>query len=104
MEIDKKLYSDIKDYCKANNLKIGEFINELLQKAFMIEKYGDKPPIFKENLKKVIEEDKEFETTPKKPISISVNDNEKEFEEKIVKEIKDNINTSNKKSKKRTLN
>jgi hypothetical protein len=46
MEIENKLYNEIKDYCKLNDLKIGDFINGLLRKAFNIEKYGEKPPFF----------------------------------------------------------
>ena len=47
VEIDKRLYQEIKDYCKLNNLVIKDFINKLLRKSFTIEKYGDKP--FAEN-------------------------------------------------------
>ena len=43
VEIDTKLYNDIKLYCKTNNLIIKEFINKLLKKAFTIEKYGETP-------------------------------------------------------------
>jgi hypothetical protein len=43
LEIDKKLYNDIKEYCKLNGLKVGVFINNLLRKAFNIEKYGNTP-------------------------------------------------------------
>lgn len=43
MEIDKKLHDEIKEYCKLNGLKITQFINTLLKRAFMIEKYGDSP-------------------------------------------------------------
>ena len=43
VEIDTKLYNDIKLYCKVNNLKIKDFINKLLKRAFTIEKYGEKP-------------------------------------------------------------
>lgn len=43
VNIDTKLYSEIKDYCKINNLKIGEYINNLLQKAFIEDKYGKTP-------------------------------------------------------------
>lgn len=53
MNIDKKLYSEIKDYCRLNNLKISDYINNLLRKAFIIEKYGEKPIIFL-NKEKVI--------------------------------------------------
>lgn len=50
MEIEKKLYSEIKNYCAINNLKIGDFINKLLRKAFNIEKYGNKPPFLNEKI------------------------------------------------------
>lgn len=43
VQIEDKLYNDIKEYCKLNKLKIGSFINEILKKNFLIEKYGDTP-------------------------------------------------------------
>lgn len=43
VEIDKKLYQEIKDYCKLNDLVIKDFVNKLLKKALTVEKYGDKP-------------------------------------------------------------
>ena len=43
VEIDEKLYNDIKVYCSLNALKIKAFVNELLKKAFIIEKYGETP-------------------------------------------------------------
>lgn len=43
LDIDKKLYNEIKEYCKINNLRIGIFINEILRKGFYIEKYGLSP-------------------------------------------------------------
>lgn len=43
MEIDKKLYNEIKAYCDLNGLKPREYIHSLLSKAFMQDKYGDKP-------------------------------------------------------------
>lgn len=43
IEIDKRLHQDIKAYCKLNGLVMKDFINKLLKKAFMVEKYGDKP-------------------------------------------------------------
>ena len=47
VEIDKKLYQEIKDYCKLNNLVIKDFVNKLLRKALTVEKYGDKPFSYK---------------------------------------------------------
>ena len=41
--LDTKLHNEIKEYCKLNNLKVNIFINELLKKAFMREKYGEAP-------------------------------------------------------------
>ena len=43
MEIDKKLYEDIKAYCDLNGIKPKEYINTLLKKAFMEDKYGAAP-------------------------------------------------------------
>lgn len=43
MEVDKKLYEDIKEYCALNGLKPKEYINALLKKAFMEDKYGTAP-------------------------------------------------------------
>ena len=58
MEIDKKLYKDIKSYCELNNLKVSDFINGLLRKAFNIEKYGEKPMLIKNNNEEVKFENK----------------------------------------------
>lgn len=41
--LDTKLHNEIKEYCKLNGLKVNSFINELLKKAFMREKYGETP-------------------------------------------------------------
>lgn len=43
IELDKKLHKDIKEYCQLNGLVMRDFVNKLLKKAFMVEKYGDKP-------------------------------------------------------------
>lgn len=93
MEIDKKLYQEIKDYCKLNNLKVGEFINSLLRKAFNIEKYGEIPLFMekkKEPLIKVVDEESE---------KID------EIEEIRAENVNNNVNVQiNNKVKKRILN
>lgn len=66
--INKKLLDDITSYCKLNNIEIKEFINQLLKKAFMVEKYGDRPMskekgIFDSTIK---EEPQESEVKPKR--------------------------------------
>lgn len=43
MQIDKKIYNEINEYCKDNNLKTRDFIHKLLKEAFLKEKYGDSP-------------------------------------------------------------
>ncbi len=40
---DERLYSEIVEYCKENDLKIGDFCTKLLFGAFAVEKYGDTP-------------------------------------------------------------
>lgn len=43
MNFDNKLLNDIEIYCNFNELDVDEFANNLLRKAFMLEKYGNKP-------------------------------------------------------------
>ena len=46
MTIEDSLYNDVKAYCDLNEIKdVDGFINGLLKKAFIIEKYGAAPPI-----------------------------------------------------------
>lgn len=74
VNIEDKLYQDIKEYCKLNKLTISVFVNGLLKKTFMVEKYDDAPPFFKKKksdtepiqadiIKKMVEENtpQEFE-------------------------------------------
>ena len=80
MEIDKKLYGDIKEYCKLNGLKTAEYVNSLLKNAFMLDKYGVSPfskehtviehDAFNEavnnEVKRILNDPKEFEDAVKK--------------------------------------
>lgn len=43
IEIKDKLYKDIESYCILNELDFNNYVNDLLKKAFMEEKYGDRP-------------------------------------------------------------
>ena len=45
IEIKDKLYKDIENYCTLNELDINQYINGLLKKSFMLDKYGERPPI-----------------------------------------------------------
>ena len=41
IQINNDLYKDIQTFCKMNSLKIADFINEMVEKQFLVEKYGD---------------------------------------------------------------
>lgn len=43
MQLDNKLYQEIKEYCELNNLKTRDFIHNILKEAFLKEKYGESP-------------------------------------------------------------
>ena len=45
LSINDKLYKEIVSYCELNGLDTVQFINDLLKKSFMIEKYGEKPGV-----------------------------------------------------------
>lgn len=62
VSISAKLYKEIKDYCTLNELKVNVFVEELLRKAFNVEKFGDAPFIkFRE------EESVSDQAQPKQP-------------------------------------
>lgn len=56
MELDKKLYTEINEFCKLNGLKTRDFIHKILKEAFLREKYGDSPFI-KPQMTKTAEEE-----------------------------------------------
>ena len=77
VSIDDKLYGDIKDYCDINNLRMREYVETLIRKSFMVDKYGATPfakethniepePAVKEEPKKEILK-KEIPTTTIEP-------------------------------------
>jgi len=80
VQINEKLYNNILEYCKLNNLKIKDYINEILGKCFLAEKYGDTPfakievkinkeeEIEKEITLPEVNEEKEEESTSEEPI------------------------------------
>ena len=57
LNIEKHLTDDIEQYCKLNNIAdVNKFCNELLQKAFTAEKYGNIPSFISIKPKPVQEE------------------------------------------------
>lgn len=55
VNIDDKLYQEIREYCRLNKLTISVFVNDLLKKTFLVEKYDDAPPFFKKKKEPEIE-------------------------------------------------
>ena len=45
VEIKDKLFKEITSYCEINNLEVEKYINDLLKKEFMIDKYGERPEV-----------------------------------------------------------
>lgn len=72
-KINTRLLGDIVQYCAMNNLDIEQFINDVLRKGFMVEKYGERPGVLNEIQPKrtkehqstevVVEEKQQVETT-----------------------------------------
>lgn len=62
MEIDKILYKEIKEYCDLNGLNTKDYIHNLLKKAFVADKYGERPGIlvFKQDKKEVEKAEEDF--------------------------------------------
>lgn len=82
IEIKDKLYKDIESYCTINELDFNDYINDLLKKAFMEEKYGDRP------FSKVIQYEKplptnETQTPTEVEIEVKKNEETKEYEVKM---------------------
>lgn len=44
-DLNDKIANEIASYCESNNIEISVFIEEIVKKGFMIEKYGNKPNI-----------------------------------------------------------
>lgn len=85
--IDKTLYQEIKEYCKLNNLKVKDFINTLLRKAFTIEKYGEKPPFMMSHKSEEPSHKNIEETHAINEIKETPNEKEEKIEEVKVKKI-----------------
>lgn len=109
MEIDKKLYEDIKAYCKLNNLKISDFVNAILRKAFNIEKYGDVPPIFNKKIQNDMPINNKKDDEYKDDIHVDENnediiDNKNIVSNNLIKNDNEQLKLVIKEKKKRKLN
>lgn len=113
MEIDKKLYAEIKEYCELNGLKVRQYIESILKRAFMEDKYGKCPPMFKTRVQNPISETSKPISTEKEapkmveiyrePLKNTIKQEAAVEQSKEIKEKQDN-KTVTSKTKKRTLN
>lgn len=47
LTVKDEFIDKVKEYCELNGLKINAYLVELLEKEFLVDKYGDAPPFFK---------------------------------------------------------
>ena len=86
VDINDKLYRNIADYCSINNITIKQYVNDLLRKNFMIDKYGIAPCVQtkKDNTVQLqINEvkDEEIHSPKKEEIYVEKHDNTEKSEE-----------------------
>jgi hypothetical protein len=99
LNIKKNLEDDIRLYCKLNNIEdVDLFVNNLLNTAFLVEKYGDKPNLDTVANKNV---EKKLDTIDKNNISLS--NQIQEVGESIEPEVKKEITVVNEPIKKDNL-
>lgn len=91
MQLDKKLYNEIKEYCKINNLNTRDFIHTLLKESFLKEKYGLSPYYKKkDNTPTVIETDTSI------PIENEIKDTDIKIHDNILNNSGNNIKSKRK--------
>jgi hypothetical protein len=100
LNIKKNLEDEIKLYCKLNNIEdVDLFANNLLNTAFVVEKYGDKP-----NLDIIVNKNIEIKLDAIDENSVSLpNQIQKVEEEPIEPEVKKEITVVNEPIKKDNL-
>ena len=89
IELDDRQYRDIELYCNMNNIKINDYLTDIISEKHMINKYGD----LNEIMSVTIEEDKtkikkrgrpKKDTEPQSEIGTVVEDVNEEKENKTV--------------------
>ena len=89
IELDDRQYRDIELYCKMNNIKINDYLTDIITEKHMLNKYGD----LNEIMSVTIEEDKtkikkrgrpKKDTEPQSEIGTVVEDVNEEKENKTV--------------------
>ncbi len=89
IELDDRQYRDIELYCNMNNIKINDYLTDIITEKHMINKYGD----LNEIMSVTIEEDKtkikkrgrpKKDTEPQSEIEAVVEEKKEETENKMV--------------------
>ena len=88
LNIKKQLHTDILAYCKANEIDdVDKFCSDLLEKAFITEKYGATPQITgNKNVEK--KNDKPLVYEPENPVSLPIQQPEEPKQEQPKKVFK----------------
>ena len=89
IELDDRQYRDIESYCDMNNIKVNDYLTDIITEKHMINKYGD----LNEIMPVAIEEDKtkikkrgrpKKDTEPQSEIGTVVEEKKEEKENKTV--------------------
>lgn len=89
IELDDRQYRDIELYCNMNNIKINDYLTDIITEKHMLNKYGD----LNEIMSVSIEEDKtkikkrgrpKKDTEPQSEIEAVVEEKKEETENKMV--------------------
>ena len=95
IELDDRQYRDIESYCDMNNIKVNDYLTDIITEKHMLNKYGD----LNEIMSVAIEEDKtkikkrgrpKKDIEPQSEIEAVIEEKKEETENKMV-EITENL-------------
>ena len=89
IELDDRQYRDIELYCNMNNIKINDYLTDIITEKHMINKYGDlneiMPVAIEENKTKIKKRGRpKKDTEPQSEIGTLVEEKKEETENKMV--------------------
>ena len=89
IELDDRQYRDIELYCNMNNIKINDYLTDIISEKHMINKYGDlndiMPVAIEENKTKIKKRGRpKKDTEPQSEIEAVVEEKKEETENKMV--------------------
>ena len=89
IELDDRQYRDIESYCDMNNIKVNDYLTDIITEKHMINKYGDlneiMPVAIEENKTKIKKRGRpKKDTEPQSEIKAVVEEKKEETENKMV--------------------